>query len=234
MKNTRILGEMALFFCAFFLPGYLSQGLVSAPNGPTTILMIQSVITSIPQFLLMIFVVVTLGHTPPARWGLKPLQPRDALRTAILVLGCFAVVTPFIALLLSLPPQMMRRLSAGYRWGLESPAQIPLALLFGLAAGYREEFFFRSYLLGRTDELGIPAALGVAVSTALFCLGHLYEGPLAVAVTAALGVLLAAAWLRCRNLHVVAIAHGAYNALVLCLGLLLPHTLPDAAGVHIF
>ncbi len=53
-------------------------------------------------------------------------------------------------------------------------------------------------------------------------------------MTAALGVLLAAAWLHCRNLHVVAIAHGAYNALVLCLGLLLPHTLPDAAGVHIF
>ncbi len=154
-----------------FPAGYLSQGFTGAPAGPTTILMIQSVITSIPQFLLMAFVVVTLGHTPPSRWGLKPFQPRDALRTAILVLGCFAVITPFIALLLSLPPQMTRRLSAGHRWGLESPAQIPLALLFGLAAGYREEFFFRSYLLGRMDELGIPAALGVAVSTALFVSG---------------------------------------------------------------
>jgi uncharacterized protein len=234
MKSTRTLGEMALFFSAFFLPGYLSQGLAAAPSGSTTILMVQSVLTGVPQFLLMAYVVVTLGRTPPSRWGLKPLQPRDALRSALLVLGCFAVVTPFIALLLSLPPQLVRRLGTGYRWGLENPAQIPLALLFGITAGYREEFFFRSYLLGRMEELGIPAALGVAVSTALFCLGHLYEGPLAVAVTAALGVLLAAAWLRCRSLHVVAIAHGAYNVLVLCLGLILPRTLPDAAAVHIF
>ena len=197
--------------------------------------MLQAVITAIPQFLLMAFVVVTAGTHAAFPVGLDALSaarraadrhPRPRLLCRHHPVHRAPVVTP--------AADEHGALSAGYRWGLQSPAQIPLALLFGLTAGYREEFFFRSYLLGRMDELGIPVALGVAVSTALFCLGHLYEGPLAVAVTAALGVLLAAAWLRCRNLHVVAIAHGAYNALVLCLGLLLPHTLPDAAGVHIF
>jgi len=74
----------------------------------------------------------------------------------------------------------------------------------------------------------------VAASTALFAAGHVYEGPLAVAITATLGVLLSAAWLRRRSLHVVAIGHGAYNTAVLCLGLVLPHALPEAAAVHIF
>jgi hypothetical protein len=39
--------------------------------------------------------------------------------------------------------------------------------------------------------------------------------------------------LRRRSLHVVAIVHGAYNTTVLCLGLLLPHALPEAATMHI-
>ena len=84
------------------------------------------------------------------------------------------------------------------------------------------------------DEMGVPVPYAVAASTALFSAGHVYEGALAVAVTAALGVLLSAAWLRRRSLHVVAIAHGAYNTLVLCLGLVIQHTLPEAAGMHIF
>ena len=53
-------------------------------------------------------------------------------------------------------------------------------------------------------------------------------------MTAALGVLLSAGWLRWKNLHVVAIAHGAYNTLVLCMTLVLPRTLPSAGFLNIF
>ena len=229
MKDSHSFAEMALFFCAFFLPGYAAQAL-GAPTGPATdALMIQSIIAGLPQFLLMAYVVIVSGRTPASRWGLGRVEPRDGVRAALLTLGCFLVVTPFVALVLALPPEVMRRFSQGYRWGLSNAAQLPVALLFGLTAGYREEFFFRAYLLGRMDELGVPAPAAVAMSTALFCIGHFYEGLLAVAVTAALGLLLAAAWRRWGSLHVVAVAHGMYNVLVLCLGLVLPRTLPDPA-----
>jgi membrane protease YdiL (CAAX protease family) len=239
MKRSQVLTEILLFFAAFFLPGYAAQG-IAAPVGPTTnALMIQSTLAGIPQFLLMAWVVVARApasgeESAWRRWGLVPLEPRDAVRTALLLLACFAVVAPFIALMVALPRELSQNLGRGYRWGLQSVSQLPLAFLFGLTAGYREEFFFRSYLLGRLDELGVPVVAAVAVSTIVFCLGHLYEGLLAVAVTAALGVLLSAAWLRRRSLHVVAIAHGTYNALVLCLGLVLPRALPDASFLRIF
>lgn len=234
MKSSHAYIEMALFFCAFFLPGYAAQ-VLGAPAGPATnALMLQAIVAGVPQFLLMAYVVIVSGGSPAARWGLGKVESRDVARTAILTVACFVVVTPFVALVLALPPEMVRRLSQGYRWGLSSAAQLPLALAFGLTAGYREEFFFRAYLLGRMDELGVPVPAAVALSTALFCIGHLYEGLLAVAVTAALGVLLAVAWLRRRSLHVVAVAHGMYNVLVLCLGLILPRTLPDTASMHIF
>jgi len=234
MKLSRVLAEMLLLFAAFFLPGYAAQGLVTSSGPTTNWLMMQSIITGIPQFLLMAYVATVAGAVSPARWGFVRFEARDALRSAVLLLCCLAVVALFIALVLALPSEMSHALSRGYRWGLTSAVQIPLAILFGITAGYREEFFFRSYLLGRMDEMGVPVPFAVAASTALFCAGHVYEGALAVAVTAALGVLLSAAWLRRRSLHVVAIAHGAYNTLVLCIGLVIPHTLPQAAAMHIF
>jgi uncharacterized protein len=234
MKQTRVLAEMLLIFATFFLPGYAAQGLVTASGPATDWLMLQSIMAGIPQFLLMAYIATMAGAVPPTRWGFVRFEARDALRSAVLVFCCFTVVAPFIALVLALPSEMSRALSRGYRWGLQSAAQIPLAILFGLTAGYREEFFFRSYLLGRMDEIGVPVPIAVAASTALFCVGHVYEGALAVAVTAALGLLLSAAWLRRRSLHVVAIAHGAYNTLVLCLSLVIPHALPEAAAAHIF
>jgi len=234
MRRSRALAEMLLLFAAFFLPGYAAQGFMSAAGPSTDILMLQAMIIGIPQFLLMVYVAITAGATPPSRWGFVRFEPRDAVRTTVLFFACFAVVAPFIILVVALPADVTRSLTRGYRWGLQNAAQIPLAIVFGITAGYREEFFFRSYLLGRLEELGVQVPFAVAASTALFAAGHVYEGPLAVAITAALGVLLSAAWLRRRSLHVVAIGHGAYNTAVLCLGLVLPHALPEAAAVHIF
>jgi uncharacterized protein len=233
MKPARALIEMLLLFAAFFLPGYAAQGFMSGSAPAMDLIMVQSIITGIPQFLLMAYVVIGAGATAPARWGFVRFEPRDALRTSALLLGCFAVVAPFVLLVVTLPPDVSHSLTRGYRWGLKNAVQIPLALLFGITAGYREELFFRSYLIGRLEEMGVRVPVAVAVSTALFSAGHVYEGLLAIAITAGLGVLLSVFWLRRRSLHVVAIAHGLYNTAVLCLGLVLPHALPEAAVLHI-
>jgi hypothetical protein len=234
MKPARALIEMLLLFAAFFLPGYAAQGFMTASKPAMDVIMVQSIITGVPQFLLMAYIAVFAGATAPGRWGFVRFEPRDAVRTAAVLLGCFAVVAPFVILVVALPPDISHSLTRGYRWGLQGAAQIPLALLFGVTAGYREEFFFRSYLIGRMEEMGLQVPLAVAISTALFSIGHVYEGMLAVALTAGLGVLLSISWLRRRSLHVVAIAHGLYNTAVLCLGLILPRALPEAVAMHIF
>jgi uncharacterized protein len=234
IRHSLIPAEILLFFAAFFLPGYAAQGFFAPPGSASNLLMLQSVLTGVPQFLLMAWVVTARDRTPPSTWGLVIPRAQDVVRTLLLLAACFAAIMPFVILLVALPPDVSRSLGSGYRWGLQSAAQIPLAVLFGLTAGYREEFFFRAYLLGRLGELGIAVPGAVAVSTVVFCLGHVYEGPLAIGFTAALGVVLCAAWLRWKNLHVLAVAHGAYNTLILCLGLVLPRTLPQAGFLHIF
>jgi membrane protease YdiL (CAAX protease family) len=228
MRPSRIILEMLLFFLVFFLPGYISQAGAAAAGPADTLSMLRVIVTGLPQFLLMIYVAITSGESP-ARLGLVPLEARDALRTLALTIGCFAVVAPFVALVLALPPQLSKSLTIGYRWGLASAAQIPLALLFGLTAGYREEFFFRAYMLHRLGELGVPTSFAVAASVLLFCTGHLYEGPLGIAIAASLGALFAIVYIRRPNLHVIALAHGMYNAITLWLSLFLPHALPSGS-----
>jgi membrane protease YdiL (CAAX protease family) len=233
-KPSRLLLEMSLFFLAFFLPGYLAQTHPPTAGPASTLAMLQIIVTGLPQFMLMAYVATLSAGMPPRKWGLVALERRDAIRILVLLLGCFAVVAPFVALALALPPRFSKSLTLGYRWGLLSAAQAPIALLFGLTAGYREEFFFRSYLLGRLGQLDIPMPVAAFASTALFSLGHIYEGPLGVAIAASLGVLFAAVYIRRPNLHVIAIAHGLYNAIVLWLSLLIPAPLPAAAGNLIF
>jgi hypothetical protein len=182
--------------------------------------MIQSILIGIAQFLLMVYIATLSRETPFESWGFSKFRAADSLRIALVLLGCFAIFTPFAILVLSLPSGLARYLSSGFRWRLASVSQIPLAVMFGLVAGYREEFFFRSYMLRRFDQLGFPLPLSVFVSTLLFCAGHVYQGPLGLATSAALGVLFACVYVRRRSLHVIAIAHGLYNTCVLCLSLL--------------
>jgi len=237
MQSGRILIEMLLFFLVFFLPGYLTQAGFGTGGAAMTTAMLQVLLTGIPQVLLMVYVVspraLTGGSEDPSdtsRWGLIRMEPRDAIRVALLVVACFAVFAPIAGLTTLLPRSWGGSLSRGYRWSLSSAAQIPLALAFGIATGYREEFFFRSYLLQRFQELGLPSGVAVAISTVLFCLGHLYEGILALVLAAVLGVLFSVVYLRRRSLHVIALGHGLYNATVLCLGLLASSALPGGTG----
>jgi membrane protease YdiL (CAAX protease family) len=232
--KPRLLIEMLLFYAVFFLPGYLSQGAVTAVGSLSSQAMLQVILTGLPQCLLMIYVAGFTGSRDPSRFGLLAFAPRDALRLLVLLALCAAVVAGLSAIALLLPPQWGRGVASGYRWGLASPAQMPLALLFALTAAYREEFFFRAYLLTGMGELGVPIPLAVAASTTLFSMGHLYEGPMGIAVSAALGALFCAAWLRRPSLHVIAFAHGLFNTGVLGLSLVLPRALPAASAIGIF
>src|SRR5271157_3628541 len=104
MKPSRILLEMSLFFLAFFLPGYLAQTHPPAAGPASTLAMLQVIATGLPQFMLMAYVASLSNGKPARNWGLVALEPRDAVRILVLLLGCFAVVAPFVGLALALPP----------------------------------------------------------------------------------------------------------------------------------
>ena len=227
--------ELALVFAVFYLPGLLWPAAPSANGSPRlTSAMIQSILATLPQVLLLGYLIWLRGPGPGGRsvWGEFGIAfPRvsDLAWALLLVAGVFLLLGCLAAVQALLPESTRRLLEGGFRWRLSDPRLLPLAALFSLCTGYREELFFRSYLLTRLGQLGLPPAVSVAASGLLFAFGHAYQGAAGLAVALLLGVYFAVAFQRLRNLHRLAWAHGLYNFVVL-LATLFADNLPWPPG----
>ena len=87
-----------------------------------------------------------------------------------------------------------------------------------LCTGYLEESFFRYYLLTRYEKT-IQTTTRVILSTFLFSLCHIYEGPGGFINAVLAGILLSALFIRYKSLHGIAWAHCAYNVFVYVMGI---------------
>jgi len=99
---------------------------------------------------------------------------------------------------------------------LNSPTTVPGWLVLCVScicAAYLEESYFRYYLLTRNDELNLSAPSALLLSTALFSICHIYEGPWGFLNAALSGAFLCFIFLRYNSLHGTAVAHGLYNIL---------------------
>jgi membrane protease YdiL (CAAX protease family) len=91
-----------------------------------------------------------------------------------------------------------------------------------VGTGYLEESYFRFYLLKKLAEITSGMAgmiIRIALSTALFSICHLYEGPWGITNAALAGTVLSVLFERYGALHGIALAHGGYNAFVYFMGL---------------
>jgi membrane protease YdiL (CAAX protease family) len=132
------------------------------------------------------------------------------------------------ALLAALPALLLSALSVSLAASLfdavpggaplgRPPAKISawvLVILSCLSTGYLEESFFRYYLYRKLTLFGLDATRFILVSTALFSLCHIYEGPWGTMNACFAGLLLALIFTRFRALHGLALAHGLYNLMV--------------------
>ena len=108
---------------------------------------------------------------------------------------------------------------------VEAPADIVgyiVMVISCLGTGYLEESYFRYYLLSRLEGSFPHPVFGIILSTVLFSLCHLYEGPWGIINSVLAGTLLSVLFLRYRSLHGIAWAHGAYNVFVYIMGNFIP------------
>jgi membrane protease YdiL (CAAX protease family) len=226
--KRRNLLELLLIFAAFYLPGVLWSG--SAPRGDPHELagyMVQFLTVALPQLALFAYLLHlrALADGAGSTWadfGLIRPRPADLLWALLVALGVLLLLGLFGLAMASLPAAARRFFQSGYRWRLADARLLPLALLFSLVIGYREELFYRAYLLTRLGQAGLPSALAVAASSLLFAAGHAYQGPTGLAVALIMGLYFSLVFLRLRNLHLLAWSHALYNAGVLLITLLLP------------
>ncbi len=218
--------EILLVFCAFFLPGILLGQAAPDPSAFERISWHASVlIAGLPQIGLLIFILRLHPEYDPVPFGLRPPRLSD-LPAALAVLAAVIATLLGAALVLALIPGAAHAAATDFRWTFARPALVPLVLVTSIITGYREELFFRSYLLTRLEQIDASRPAAVAVSTLLFASGHLYQGWSGFAVAALLGVLFAVVFLRARNLHAIALGHALYNAVALIGGSAIRNLVP--------
>jgi len=140
---------------------------------------------------------------------LKPA--RKDLISALITLPCLLLIGFAISSVSSFIGGSEAQLS------FNSPSTVSGRLILCLSfscSAYLEESYFRYYLLTKRNELKLNAPSALILSTALFSICHIYEGPWGVLNAAASGALLCLIFLRTNSLHGIAIAHGLYNILI--------------------
>jgi membrane protease YdiL (CAAX protease family) len=90
----------------------------------------------------------------------------------------------------------------------------PLVLASSVAVGYCEELFFRSYLMRRLGQAGLPLLWSAVVSSLVFGAGHGYQGVIGIVSGSLLGLYFAWRWIDGGNIHEIGLGHGLYDAVV--------------------
>jgi membrane protease YdiL (CAAX protease family) len=225
MKKSKLVSifEIILLFAAFYLPGYLSQGMEVDPALFGNIMFnITYISSSIPQVLLILYIIYLRNRNSRplveifGKFGIK--KPEISLLWKVVMVCAGILVIALLTSFISFIPGF----SEGGKfspipWRIENPAVLPLVFLTSLVTGYREELFFRSYLITRCKDLKMHLILLLIVPSFMFAAGHMYQGFTAFLGTFCIGCFLSVLFIRFGDLHMLAIGHGMYNFLSLIL-----------------
>lgn len=216
--------EITLLYLSFYLPGLFVQSPAAGDPlaGHLTPYMLQYLLVGLPQALLVLYIIWLQREMPLSSFGIVSLRLPDVAYSLLLyveLFGLFFILAVSITILPAVARQIFR---SGYRWQLSGSSQLPLALLFCLTTGYREELFFRSYLLTRFADLGLKYGVAAVASTALFAIGHIYQGWGGMLFALMHGFLFSYVFYKRRNLHILALSHGFYNFTILLISTKLP------------
>jgi len=150
-----------------------------------------------------------IGLGRPKSWTRTVLI---ALATAVTVIVVGQFVTEPLAHVMGLHTAKSAPTALGLKkddlWSLTRA----IAVIWTFAA-FGEEISYRRYLLGRAADVGGSSAFAYAIAllcvSALFGIGHYYQGPAGMFTTACDGFMIGAAYLLSgRNLWVAVLAHG--------------------------
>jgi membrane protease YdiL (CAAX protease family) len=176
---------------------------------------------SIPSFLLILFLVYRLsGFNKAALSALFFKQNKngkfltnflkDCGLAAIVFLGIF-----LICFLVDIIKNFFSSAAAVEIAAFDLGTLSVIVLLFScIGTGFLEEIFFRLFLPFSLKLAGIPTALQIFLSSALFGLCHLWEGAFGILSAFLCGLFLCFVFLRHKSLIVISLGHAAYNFLV--------------------
>ncbi|MCL2179801.1 MAG: CPBP family intramembrane metalloprotease [Treponema sp.] len=195
-----------LYIVLFFLP--FAEGAVSQAAGVSTggfsgtAFIVRTVFYCVPSIALIWYLMSRTWKIE--YWIIKP--GRKDIYGGLIALACLMITGSVVGILSSLAD------SAGMTFQTPSNAAGWIAvIIFLIFSAYLEEIYFRFYLLTKKEEMNLSPTAAIALSTVMFSVCHIYEGPWGTLNAAICGMFLGFIFLRYGSLHGIAIAHSLYN-----------------------
>ena len=215
--------EIFLTFAVFFLPGMIAGTRPEGKEFNDPAFLVRSLLFSLPQIGLLIYLLRNFGNRNLRDYCITPSSLRLLRRGFLAFLGILPILLGFLLLAHYLPQDIIASSLPNFRWRFTNYSLFPLVSIVCIVAAYREELYFRAYLITEFQKLGGSFLSSSTVAVLLFALGHLYQGMGGFIVALVLGVYLTIVFRLTRSVHTSALAHGLYNILVLLAsGLLSP------------
>jgi len=187
---------------------------------PFTYRALQSLINSISEIALVLFILWRSGDIP-ARFGLKPFRLGRDLIGGLIILVILRGMHHFYWWILHsylTPDHYMLMTHTGTGMANRSPSgsrDFALLITMCLASGYVQELVMRAYLITRFEELLESTGLAILLSTVLFVFYHGYQGYGPVIEVAIFGLIQAVIFCAFRRLTPIALAHALNNIIAI-------------------
>ncbi|MDR3172882.1 MAG: CPBP family intramembrane metalloprotease [Treponema sp.] len=200
--------EALLLYCILFLPGALRG---ESPPEPAVFSISRELMRTIAYNLPALGLIWYL-------WRRNRIVPLPSLEDLFAFLWAFPALI-LTSLSISMAAARFPGQDQGFRAGAPGSIAGLVVMFFScLSTGYLEESYFRYYLGEKFKEAGLASWAFMLISTVLFALCHLYEGPWGMMNSMLAALILGLIYVRFRCLHGLALAHGLYNAVVYLAG----------------
>ncbi|PKL23973.1 MAG: hypothetical protein CVV47_11950 [Spirochaetae bacterium HGW-Spirochaetae-3] len=175
-------------------------------------------VQSLSQFALLIVIIGASGRL--REYGVGRPRAADALKAmplfaAVLILSRVATMMAAATGWAAGGAPGVAAIAIPSITGMSPAAVAALTALFSIAVAYREELFYRLYVIGSLRERGAGTIAAILVSTTLFAAGHAYQGLPGILSSLLVGAAMAAAATGGFGLHALSAAHAAYDFCVL-------------------
>ncbi len=199
----------------------IAPTLVPSGAPPDTITWLYS--GAVQSFSQGALLMVSIGASGRLRdYGIARPRSGDVLRAALLV-GIMVLIARLVVIFMSIAGSPVDPIGAVLPGTPGAPPAVIIAAgaCFSLAVAYREELFYRIYVMRALHDRGAGTLAAVLVSTGLFAAGHAYQGAAGIVSALLVGAVFATAASRGFRLHALALAHAVYDfgVLLAALGL---------------
>jgi membrane protease YdiL (CAAX protease family) len=205
--------EIVLTYAVFFMPGLLERGQVLGNEYDSLEYTLLILLMTIPQILLLFHIVKNIGRRGQLVHAWLRPGPASLVPALFIAIGILPLVVGLESLRQGLAWLVPAARSVAWRYS--NYWLLPLTGLACLVSAYREEFYFRSYLLEGLAAQGLSAPLSIGLAALLFGIGHLYQGWWAALFAGMLGLYFGVIYVWQRDVHALAWAHAAYNLAIL-------------------